>query len=102
MRIRCVPALLLLPALLLAGCAAGTDTPPVAARAVQGVDCPACFTIIEYMRGSPREQAPDRVEVRCELCCELLTFTTTADGQLLVSTTAHPEPMPCDVCAPAR
>ncbi len=113
MRIRRFEVTTFLTALLLAACAANESAPTAAPTATQpmarhsrarpaaDIECPMCFTIIEYMRTGPRHQSRERTVVQCEHCCETLVFVDDGNGQLTVSTKAHPEPMPCDVCAPA-
>src|SRR5262249_59086460 len=104
MRIRAVALLfpaLLFPALTLAGCAASSESTESTPPATYGIDCPECFTIIEFVRGSPRTPN-DRLQMRCELCCEMLTFTTDSNGGLTVATSSHQAPLPCELCAPAR
>jgi hypothetical protein len=102
MNLRCVSSLLLLPVLALGGCSSTTITSAPTTRAQHGIDCASCFTIIEFMRSGPRHQSHERVQMRCELCCNTLTFTTDDIGQMWVSSTNEPEPRPCDVCAPGR
>ena len=106
MNLRC--ALLLLPVVALCGCSSPTTTaanPANAApapTAMHPVDCVECFTIIEYVRGGPPHAPNERVEMRCDMCCNLLTFITDEEGQLWVSSTQEPEPRPCNLCAPGR
>jgi hypothetical protein len=103
MNLRC--ALLLLPVVALCCCSSPTATAANAApapTAMHPVDCVECFTIIEYVRGGPPHAPHERVEMRCDMCCNLLTFITDEEGQLWVSSTQEPEPRPCNLCAPGR
>jgi hypothetical protein len=103
MNLRC--ALLLLPVVALSCCSSPPATAANAAAAptaMHPVDCLECFTIIEYVRSGPPRAPRGRVEVRCDMCCNLLTFVTDDEGQLWVSSTQEPEPRPCNLCAPGR
>lgn len=85
----------------LAGCAsAPAETSQPTATAAYGIDCPACFLLIECMRSGLGEDVRQKGSMQCERCCETLTFTTTQDGQIWVATTRMPQPMPLQVCAP--
>lgn len=106
MKTRVAKVLWLGAALALTGCAASTETSTTMTTAsavpqTAPVDCPMCFTIIEYMRSGPRHDHREKVVVQCERCCERLEFTQDQAGCLYVSTNAHPDRLPCDVCAPA-
>jgi hypothetical protein len=97
MRIRPLHVLALLAALACGGCAGPA---PAAEPAPVGIDCACCFTIVEFVRSNPRPDA-GRLQVQCEACCEVLTFTVSAHGQLMVSRPGQPEPLPTDLCVPA-
>ncbi|MGE3171951.1 MAG: hypothetical protein AB7O97_04945 [Planctomycetota bacterium] len=98
-------------ALALTGCATNS-APEAETTAVElAVDCPCCFTIVEFVRSDPPRPG-DSVEMQCPMCCETLTFTTPGAGathtaallrtQLQMSTSTWPQPMPVDLAAPMR
>ena len=88
-------------ALALAGCASAPSEPesPTTVQAY-GIDCPACFLLIECMRSGLGEDVRQKGVVQCERCCDTLTFTTTPDGQIWVANARMSQPMPLQVCAP--
>jgi hypothetical protein len=100
MNLRC--ALLLLPVAAFSCCSSPTANPTPVTAAMHPIDCAECFTIIEYVRSGPPHAPRERVEMRCDMCCNLLTFVTDEEGQLWVSSTQEPEPRPCNLCAPGR
>ena len=83
-------------ALALAGCASTPteSSSTTAAPTAYGIDCPACFLLIECMRSGLGEDVRQKGSMQCERCCETLTFTTTPDGQIWVATARMPQPMP--------
>jgi hypothetical protein len=91
-------------ALAMAACTAATESanePAVAsAQAGFGIDCPCCFTIVECMRNGVGVECDEVQTMRCERCCEQLTFTKGEGGQLFVATKRAPSPMPVQVCMP--
>lgn len=90
-------------AMALAGCAGAPPAPDerTSEPSTYGIDCPACFLLIECMRSGLGEDVRRQGVVQCEHCCQTLTFTTTSDGQIWVATPSMPQPMPLQVCAPA-
>jgi hypothetical protein len=91
-------------AFMFGGCAANPAAGTAAHAGAYGVECPCCFTIIEFVRSNP--PAPGATErVQCQRCCETLTFTVSPGsgaGQLMLATSHWPEPVPVDLAAPIR
>jgi hypothetical protein len=90
-------------ALAFTACSASSEatrSPAVLANGALGFDCPCCFTIVECMRNGVGVECDEVQTVRCERCCEQLTFTKIGSSLLLVSTTRTPEPMPVQSCMP--
>ncbi len=90
-------------ALGFAACATSSGTAPVPAVAAiraLGIDCPCCFTIVECMRNGVGVEGDVVQTVRCELCCEQLTFTKGERGMLFVATQCGMVPMPAQACMP--
>src|SRR5262245_16065988 len=95
-------ALLLLTVAAFSCCSSPPANPVPVTAAMHPVDGAECLTIIEYGRSGPPHAAHERVEMRCDMCCNLLSFVTDEEGQIWVSSTLEPEPRPCNLCAPGR
>ena len=90
-------------AFALAACSASSDAvrgPAAAATGALGIDCPCCFTIVECMRNGVGVECEEAQTVRCERCCQQLTFTRGEGGMLYVATDSAPAAMPAQACMP--
>lgn len=90
-------------ALAFAACSASSQAarvPAAAAAGALGIDCPCCFTIVECMRNGVGVECEEVQTVRCERCCQQLTFTRGEGGMLYVATESAPAAMPAQACMP--